>query len=192
MGSTSHTTKNLDCDFASILTDIEDAKDDVDLNIYINREDLAKFELSICGRWRIYPRLPSQAITLTTDAAADTYGLWTEVVPANIVPFDFVIIGVIIETISATGIYMIQFGDCAGGTTPGVNAEQGEIRFRGVTPIARSTEIISFGCRGISANRRVMARIMSDSGGDNVTISVVIRRYEEVSEEIERWPAFPW
>ena len=176
MTSTSHTRKDY-----HVLVDLETA-----------REDLANFELSVCGRLRVYPRLPSETITLTTDAAADIYGDWTEVIPANLIPFVFTILGVIIETASASGIYVIQFADCAAGTLPGVNEEQGEVRHRATTPLPRSVETIGFGCREIAANRRVMARVMNDSGGDNITISVTIRRYLEVSMEVTKWPAFPW
>jgi hypothetical protein len=156
------------------------------------REDVGRFELSICGRHRVYPQEPSQTVTLNTGAGADQFGSWTEIVPANIVPFIFTIVGVLIETISATGIYHVQIGDCNAGGTPGANDIQGEMRLRGTAPINRSTELIPFGSRDIAANRRVMGRVKNDSGGDNVTVSVVIRRYVAVSEEIEKYPAFPW
>jgi len=156
------------------------------------RNDAAYFELSICGRHRVYPRLPSQTIVISTGAGANQWGAWTEIVPANVVPFTFNVIGLLIEQLSATGIYHIQVGDCASGSTPGANDVQGEIRFRGTAPIARVTELIPFGCREIAAGRRVMGRAMNDSGGDNIEVSVVIRRYIELSAEVERWPVFPW
>ena len=159
---------------------------------YLARQDLGSFELSICGRYRVYPQEPSQTVTLNTGAGADQWGAWTEIIPANIIPFDYNIVGILIETISATGIYQVQIGDCAAGSTPVTNEIQGEVRFRGTAPIARSTETLVFGCRIIRAYRRVMGRVKNDSGGDNITLSAVIRRYIELSEEVEKWPTFPW
>ena len=156
------------------------------------REDIGKFELSICGRYRVYPLEPSQTITLNTGAGADQWGNWTEIVPANTIPFVSTIPGLLIETISATGIHHLQIGDSNAGATPGTNDVQGEVRFRGTTPLNRSTELMPFGCRDISANRRIMGRVKNDSGGDNITVSIAIRRYEVVSIEVEKWPTFPW
>ncbi|MCJ7633644.1 hypothetical protein MUP77_14800, partial [Candidatus Bathyarchaeota archaeon] len=83
------------------------------------REDIGKFELSICGRYRVYPQEPSQTVTLNTGANPDEWGNWTEIVPANIVPFVFTIPGCLIEAMSATGRHHVQIGDCAAGATPG-------------------------------------------------------------------------
>ena len=56
--STSHTKKD-----TQVIIDTSDIQDDI-----------AAFELSICGRVRIYPREPSQTITIATAGGADAYG----------------------------------------------------------------------------------------------------------------------
>lgn len=160
--------------------------------IAVTLADLANFELSICGRIRIYPREPSQSIVIATGGGADTYGAWTEIIAAGAIPEMFTLFGVMIESLSATGVYMLQFGDCEAGSTPLDSEIQGELRFVGTAPIGRSTEIICFDCRGIDANRRFMTRVKNDSGGDNITISVAVRKYLEVSREVEASPTWPW
>jgi len=187
--------ESLQTDIASLdtkATGISDDLSDVGTNVEQSLTDTGRFELSICGRFRIYPREPSQTIVLATDALADTYGVWTQVIAADTVTVPFHVVGVLVEAISATGTYMIQFGDCGGGLTPVESEIQGEIRFVATAPVARSTVLIPFGCRGIDANRRVMARTKNNSGGDNVTISVSLRRYVEVSQEVTPLATWPW
>lgn len=161
---------------------------------YRARLDLARFELTTqCSRQRVYPRVPSSTITLNTHANADVWGSWTEIVPANTIPFQCYIAGVVIESVSATGVYIIQVGRCAAGQTPTTNQILGEVRVNFLsTPISRSTERLDIASQHAEPNERIMGRVMNDSGGDNITVSVAIRRHVSLSEEITLWSTFPW
>jgi hypothetical protein len=154
--------------------------------------DMGYFELFVCSRFRVYPLEPTQDITINTGAEANQWGDWAEVVPAGVITFPFAIRGIRIETISDTGIFHIQLGSCDAGQTPGANDEEGEVRFRATAPLNRCTELIEIGSRGLEAGKRIMGRVKNESGGNSLTISVIIRRYIEVSREIGKWTAFPW
>ncbi|GAJ02737.1 unnamed protein product, partial [marine sediment metagenome] len=64
------------------------------------------------SRSRVYPRVPSAVVQLTTDAAADTYGNWIEVIPINTVDFDdgYGIPSFVMEEAGAGTTYIIQLG----------------------------------------------------------------------------------
>jgi hypothetical protein len=155
--------------------------------------DAGYLELFVSSRYRVYPLDATQIITLATGGAADQWGSWTEVIPAGLIPFTFAIRGIRIETISGSGIFHIQLGSCDAGQTPGANDEEGEVRLYVATvPLVRASELIEIGSRGIEAGKRIMGRTKSDTGGESLTISVIIRRYIAVSRVINKWSAFPW
>lgn len=156
-------------------------------------EDIGKLENSlVCSRERVYPRAPSDTLTLNTGAGADDWGAWTELVPSNTVSFQFGVRGVYAEAISATGTYHIQIGSCAAGMTPATCQIQGETRFTATAPVARSSGLLPIDTQHIDPDQRVMGRVRNDSGGDNISISLVIRRHSEVSEELAPVSGFPW
>jgi len=81
-------------------TDLRDVQDDV-----------AVIEHHWHSRWRVYPQDVTSSITLAAAAVADTFGDWVLIVPLDTVPFDFEIIGVVVEEADTTlTTYFIQLG----------------------------------------------------------------------------------
>lgn len=146
------------------------------------------------SRWRVYPQDVTVTPLLTADAAADTFGAWVQIVPINIVPFPFHVVGLVVEQVSAVGTYHIQVGCSPTAAAPGLNHEAGERRVRMATvPVARATELLEIRGRLVSANHSVWARVKTASlVADTCNLSIVLSRHVEGSYEYPRWPAFPW
>ena len=146
------------------------------------------------SRWRVYPQDVTVAPLLAAAGAADTFGSWVEVVPLNIIPFPFHVIGFCICQVNAATNYHVQLGYNMVNADPGTNMELGERRFRiATTPIAKQSELMEIFSQGVPAYSRVMARLKTASGNpDTASINVVITQHLEVEKELETWPAFPW
>lgn len=157
-------------------------------------DDIGAIEHHWHSRWRVYPQNVTLVVTVSSVALADTFGAWTFIVPINTVPFDFEIIGLVVEQVNAATTYFIQFGYNPINAIPGINMELGERRFRITTvPIARTTELLTIRSQNIPANSSVWARLKTSSGNiDTADISVVIARHVEIHNEVPLWPAFPW
>jgi len=156
--------------------------------------DIAALEHYSHSRWRVYPQDVTKIIRLTAGTPADTFGSWVEAIPLNTVPFAYDVIGIIVDAVNAAATYHIQLGYSTDENTPAANKECGERRANVVTvPIARATEILTVQSQDIQANGKLCARVKTSSGNeDTADISVVLSRHVDISEQIEKWPAFPW
>lgn len=156
--------------------------------------DIGVLEHHIHSRWRVYPQNISNTVQLTAAAEANTFGSWALVIPLNAVLFDFDIIGMVVDAVSAATYYHIQLGYNPENAEPGENMEMGERRLKIVTqPIARATEILTVYSQNIPANSTVWARLKTATGNeDTADISLVLSRHIDVSRELPLWPAFPW
>jgi len=156
--------------------------------------DIAVVEHHWHTRWRVYPQSISSTVQIAAAAAANTFGSWGLVIPVDTVLFDFDIIGLIVEAVSAPTYYHIQLGHNPENAEPGENMEMGERRLKIVTqPISRATEILAIYSQDIPANSSVWARLKTASvNADTADISLVLSRHVEVSHEKPLWPAFPW
>lgn len=156
--------------------------------------DIGVLEHHVHSRWRAYPQNISNTVQLTAAAAANTFGSWTLVIPLDTVLFDFDIIGMVVDAVSAATYYHIQLGYNPENAEPGENMEMGERRLKIVTqPIARGTEILAIYSQNIPANSTVWARLKTASTNeDTADISLVLSRHIVVSRELPLWPAFPW
>ncbi|GAI80723.1 unnamed protein product, partial [marine sediment metagenome] len=156
--------------------------------------DISKLEHYQHSRWRVYPQVVSDTAHLVAGTPANTFGDWVQIVPIDIVPFHFDVIGVVVEEVDAVTTYHIQLGYSLTAASPGANYEAGERRFRIATlPIARGTELLDIRGQDTPANSSVWGRLKTASGAtDTADISVVLSRHVEVSAPIPKWTAFPW
>ncbi|HUW45192.1 MAG TPA: hypothetical protein VMW50_05280 [Dehalococcoidia bacterium] len=165
-------------------TDLRDVQDDV-----------AVIEHHWHSRWRVYPQDVTSSITLAAAAVADTFGDWVLIVPLDTVPFDFEIIGVVVEEADTTlTTYFIQLGYNTVNVAPGTNMESGERRFRiAESPIKNANELLPIRSQDIPANSTVWGRLKASGGAsEEVEVSVVLARHVKVEREVPLWPAFPW
>ena len=145
------------------------------------------------SRYRVYPQDVTTTVTLAAGAPANTFGLWTQVIPLNTVPFDMMIVGIVIEAADAATTYLVQLGYNIINADPGVNMELGERRLRLPTPIPQATELLDIHAQHSPANSKIWGRLKSASGNlDELEISVVVTRHVMVSAPVDLWPAFPW
>ncbi len=156
--------------------------------------DISVLEHEVHSRWRVYPQVVSDVVTLTAGTPADTFGSWVQIIPINTVPFLFDVVGVVVEVVDAETTYHIQLGYSLTASPPGANYEAGERRFRIATlPIARGTELLDIRGQDTPANSSVWGRLKTASGAtDTANISVVFSRHVQLSAPIPKWPAFPW
>jgi len=156
--------------------------------------DIAAVEHYQHSRWRVYPQVVTDSVELEAGTPADTYGDWVQIIPVDIVPFSYDVIGLVIEQVSVATIYHIQLGYSLTAAPPGANNEIGERRARLTTvPIARATEILIVHGQDIPANSSAWGRLKTATGNeDTATISIALSRHVEVSSPVPKWPAFPW
>lgn len=161
---------------------------------YAKERDVATISHTLHSRWRVYPQNVGNTALLTADAAANTFGLWTQIVPINTVPFSLDLVGLVIEQVSAATTFHIQLGHSPTAAIPGANMVSGERRMRIVDqPIARATELLEVRGQHISANESVWGRMKTASiAADTANISIVLARHVAVTTPIPIWPAFPW
>lgn len=156
--------------------------------------DIGVIEHHWHSRWRVYPQDVTLTALLQAAAAANIFGDWALIIPLDTVPFDFEIVGLVVEQVSATTTYHVQLGHNPINAVPGANMEMGERRFRiAEVPIKRATELLTIHSQDIPANSTVWGRVKTASVvADTCKISVVLYRHIEVSREIPIYPAFPW
>ena len=165
-------------------TDLRDVQDDV-----------AAVEHYGHSRWRVYPQDVTVSVTIAAAAVANTFGNWVLVVPLNTIPFEFDIIGVVVEEADTTlTTYFIQFGYNTINAVPGANMDVGERRFRiAETPIKNANKALQFRSQKIDANSSVWGRVKASGGAsEEVEISVVLDRHVDVERRVPLWPDFPW
>jgi len=157
-------------------------------------KDISALEHDNHSRWRVYPQIVSNSVHLAAAATINTFGDWVQILPIDIVPFVFDVIGIVVEVVNAETTYHIQLGYSLTAASPEVNYEAGERRFRIATlPIARGTELLAIQSQNIPANASFWGRLKTASGNaDTANISIVLSRHIEISAPIPMWPAFPW
>ena len=135
------------------------------------REDIAQFWYSeFMSRTRVYPQNIAAPITLTPDAVANTFGAWTQIIPAGTVPFNFKVHA--LQTMGAAGAdsFFIQL---AINAAPAGNQYLGEKAFAlGAAGRAR----VDFACPTIPANSPVYGRVKTAAGANTINISMSVVR----------------
>lgn len=147
------------------------------------------------SRTRVYPQNVGNAITLISDAAANTFGSWTEIIPINTIDFIYEVIGLIIEAVDAASTYFIQLGySIADGSDPTTAQILGERRNKIVTvPIARASELLHFYSMECPANAKLWGRLKTASTNtDEAEISVIAIRHKEITNPIAHLETWPW
>lgn len=158
-------------------------------------DDIGAIEHHWHSRWRVYPQDVTSSITLKAAAVANTFGDWALIIPLNTVPFEFDILGVVVEEADTNlTTYFVQIGYNIINAEPGTNMEMGERRFRiAEQPIRNANEILQIQSQEIPANSTVWGRLKASGGAsEEVEVSVVLDRHVEVEREVPLWPAFPW
>ena len=147
------------------------------------------------SRCRVYPQSIKNTITLTADAAVDTFGNWTEIIPISTVDFGYEIVGVVVEAVDAATAYFIQLGySTVDGDDPTTAQILGERRLRIVTvPIAKTNELVEFYSEDCPADAKLCGRLKTASlAADEADISVVILRHQEITNPIAPLATWPW
>lgn len=158
------------------------------------QDDIGALDHHIHSRWRVYPQDITTTVQLTSGTPANTFGSWGLIVPINTVPFEFEIIGIVLDQVSVATTYHIQIGYNPINVIPGLNMEMGERRLRIATlPIARASELLAIHSQEMPANSSVWGRLKTASDNEETAnISIVLSRHAEVEREVPLWPSFPW
>lgn len=142
--------------------------------IYLGIEEmlqaLAKFWYStFLSRTRVYPQDISASITLTP-GASNIFGDWTLIIPANLIPFDFVVHSLQTEGVSGADAFFVQL---ANNETPTGAQMLGEKRFRlGAAGRAR----LDFACPTVRANTPIYGRVKTAAGATTINVSLAVER----------------
>jgi len=147
------------------------------------------------ARTRVYPQVPSSVIQVATAAAADTFGLWTQMVPINTIDFSFQLLKVMVEQSGAAATYIIQFGySLIDGTDPVTAQIAGEQRFKVIgTPVKNFYADLELLGEHIPANAKLWVRLMSETvNADTCDVSIVVTRSREITNPITPTATWPW
>ena len=147
------------------------------------------------SRTRVYPQDVGVTITLAADAAANTFGSWTQIIPINTVDFEHMVEGVHIEAVDGATTYFIQVGySITDGDDPTTAQILGERRIRVVTvPIARATEALALQASHCPANAKLWGRLKTAStDADEAEVSAVITRHTSITNHIAHLATWPW
>lgn len=119
---------------------------------------------------KIYPTLAA-GVTVTGAVGAWTLGSYAEIVPASTITDAFDVHWIVVESVSASGIYELVL---YAATT-----EIGRVRFSVVDTAQGSTiSPIPFICPIQAANTQIQAKVASSSGGsDTIDISIFYHTY---------------
>jgi len=143
------------------------------------------------ARIRIYPREPSDVVRLTPSVVADTYGAWTEIVPAGMVSFPWHMVGVLVENQQGADTYMIQFSK----NNPPANDGDilGELRIKlGALVGFFPTEGVGIKSADLPIAAGLYARLKTAAGTNWLDVAVQISRHFPQSYEPTPWPNWPW
>jgi len=154
--ATSHTKKDYET-----LVEIDD----------LHTEVIDEWYSAELSRTRVYPQDISTVILLTPDAVANTFGNWTLVIPANLIPFDYTIHSFQSEGVGGADSFFVQF---ALNAAPAGNQYLGEKRF---TLGAAGRARLTFSCPKVTANGSVYARVKTAAGTTTINITVAIKRF---------------
>ena len=130
---------------------------------------------------------------MAANATANVFGDWVEIIPLNTVPFEYDVIGLVIEIVSAATTYHVQLGYSSDAAEPLANDEAGERRVKyGAFP-TRATELLQIQSQKVPANTKLWGRVKTASiNADTCGVSVVLSRHVEVSNPVLKYGAFPW
>ena len=154
-GSTSHTRKDY-----QTLQDIAET-----------REDIAQFWYTeFQSRTRMYPQDISASITLTPDAVANTFGAWTQIIPAGTVPFSFHVHS--LQTMGAGGAdsFFVQLA---------INANPSGVQMLGEKSFALGAAgraRIDFASPTTPANTPIYGRLKTAAGGNTLDVALSVVR----------------
>jgi len=146
------------------------------------------------SRCRVYPQDVGVSITLLSDAAANTFGNWIEIVPITTITFDYEIVGLVVEAADEATTYFVQLGfSIADGSDPTTAQMLGERRFLLPTPIVRATELLNYYSQNCPANAKLWGRLKTASlTADELEVSVVILRHVEITNSVAHLTTWPW
>ncbi|GAI05331.1 unnamed protein product [marine sediment metagenome] len=146
------------------------------------------------SRCRVYPQDVGATITLAANAAANTFGNWTEIIPIDTVGFEYEVVGLVIEAANAATTYFIQLGfSTVGGSDPTTAQVLGERRLLLPTPINKATELLDYYSQNSPANSKLWGRVKTASlAADELEVSVVIIRHIEITNPIPYLATWPW
>ncbi len=146
------------------------------------------------SRTRVYPQDVTATITLTANAAANTFGSWTQIVPINTIDFMYMITGFVMEAVNAATTYFIQLGySILDGSDPTTAQILGERRILLPTPVNKATEILEIMAAHCPANAKLWGRLKTAStNADTAGISVVVIRHTEITNHLVHLTTWPW
>ena len=156
--------------------------------------NVASFENDEHSRCRVYPQDIGATITLAADAAANTFGSWTEIIPVDIVGFKYEVVGLIIEAANKATSYFVQLGySIIDGTEPTTAQILGERRTLLPSPINKATELLDYYSQDCPANVKLWGRVKTASlTADELEVSVVIIRHIGITNPITPLATWPW
>jgi len=149
----------------------------------------------IHSRTRAYPQDVTATITLAANAAANTFGSWTQIVPINTIDFEYMLEGLLLEQVDAATTYFIQLGySITDGDDPTTAQIIGERRIRLVTvPVARATESLSMQASHCPANAKLWGRLKTAStNADEAEVSVVVVKHTGITNHKAHLVTWPW
>lgn len=149
------------------------------------------------SRSRVYPQDASAVIQITADAAADTWGAWTEIIPINTVDFKdgYMIPSFVMEEAGAGATYIVQLGySTVDADDPTITQILGERRVRTIgTPIKSVHADYDIYSGHAPKNAKLWGRIQSSSiNADTMDISVVVLRHFPITNHIAHVATWPW
>ncbi|MBA7694028.1 hypothetical protein ES703_102628 [subsurface metagenome] len=149
----------------------------------------------IHSRTRVYPQDVTATVTIAAAAPANTFGAWAQIIPINTVDFDYMVIGISIEAVTAASTYHVQLGYSITDVDDPTTAQiQGERRIRLVTvPVHRATEALELQAAHCPANAKLWGRLKTASViADEAEVSVVVVRHTHITNHIPHLTTWPW
>ncbi len=145
------------------------------------------------SRSRVYPQDIREVANLIA-AGANVFGDWAEIIPIDIVDFNYEVTGVVIEVAAAAGSYFIRLGFSLADLTEPTDAQiAGERRTLLPAPAIQATELLEIKGQNIPANAKLWGRVKSKAGGtETIGISVVIARHIEITNPVAKLATWPW
>lgn len=146
------------------------------------------------SRCRVYPQDVGATITLAANAAANTFGSWTQIVPIGTVGFDYEVVGLVIEAANKATTYFIQLGFSTVALTDPTTAQiLGERRILLPSPVGKATELLDYYSQNCPANAKLWGKVKSATlTADELEVSVVIIRHIEITNSIPHLTTWPW
>ena len=148
-----------------------------------------------CARIRVYPRVPSATIQIAAAAGADTFGNWTQVVPITTIDFEYQLVAIMVEEVSAAATFIVQFGfSTVDGTDPVTAQIVGEQRWKAIgTPLKTFMADLYMLGMECPPNSKLWARLMTETGvADTADISITVTRHLQTSIPRDHLATWPW